>query len=150
MVRIRRDHEPPPSQGQQVVSPHHPQHPLVIHLHSSPAQLGTDSPIAIAPAMLQGDLLNRRPHLCLFLSWSLLLQRSVEARSTDAGQLTHALDTQAALQGHHFSDLLVDAVSPEAPLFRRRASIFCKAPLKKSTSSVFSARSRFRWRTCLR
>src|SRR5260370_17372094 len=65
-------------------------------------------------------------------------------------QLTHALDTQAALQGHHFSDLLVDAVSPEAPLFRRRASIFCKAPLKKSTSSVFSAKSCFRRRTCLR
>src|ERR1700740_2867962 len=111
MVRIRRDHEPPPSQGKQVVSPHHPQHPLVITFHYSPAQIRPNSPIAIAPAMLQGDLLNRRPHLCLFLSWSLLLQRSVEARSTDAGQLTPALHTQPPVQGHHFSDLLVDAVS---------------------------------------
>jgi hypothetical protein len=34
-------------------------HPVVIHFHSSPAQLGTDSPISIAPAMLQGDLLNQ-------------------------------------------------------------------------------------------
>lgn len=32
-------------------------------------------------------------------------------RSTDAGQLTHALNTQAALQGHHFSDSLVDVAS---------------------------------------
>jgi predicted nuclease of predicted toxin-antitoxin system len=29
------------------------------------------------------------------------------------------------------SDLVVDAISPESPLFWRRASIFCKAPLKK-------------------
>src|SRR5215471_13007816 len=100
--------------------------------------------------MFQGNLLNRRPHFGLFLGWPLLLQRSVETRSTDAGELTHALDSQVTLQGHHFSDLVVDAVSPEAPLFWRRASIFCKAPLKKSTSSVFSASSRSSLRTCLR
>jgi hypothetical protein len=94
--------------------------------------------------MFQGDLLNRRAYLRFFLGRSPLLQRSVKARATDTGQLTHALDTQTALQRHHFSDLVVDAVSPEASLFRRRASIFCKAPLKKSTSSVFSAKSCFR------
>ena len=34
-------------------------------------------------------------------------------------------------------------VRQPASLFRRRAPTFCKAPLKKSTSWVFSARSRF-------
>src|SRR5215471_3762955 len=138
-----RDHEASSSQGQQIVFPHHPQNPLVIHLHSPPAQLRTDPSVPIAAAMFQSNLLNPRPYLRLFLGWPLLLEKSVETCPAHSGQLTHALDTQAALQGHHFSDLLVDAVSPEASLFRRRASIFCKAPLKKSTSSVFSARSRF-------
>jgi len=41
------------------------------------------------------------------------------------------------------SDCMVDACSPEIPLFRRRASTFCKAHLKKSTSTVLFARSRF-------
>jgi len=43
-------------------------------------------------------------------------------------------------------DLVVDAISPEPLLRWRRASIFCKAPLKKYTSKVFSAKSCFkRW-----
>ena len=54
------------------------------------------------------------------------------------------------MQKHYFSDLLVDAVSPVSPRFWRRASTFCKAPLKKSTSRVFSANSRFSWLTSLR
>src|SRR5215471_13516440 len=37
----------------------------------------------------------------------------------------------------------VPAVSPDTLRFWRRAAIFCKAPLKKSTSRVFSASSRF-------
>ena len=69
-------------------------------------------------------------------------QRS-ERLVPDRNQLAHALDTQAALQKHYFSDLLEDPVSPVSPLFWRRASTFCKAPLKKSTSRVFSASSRF-------
>jgi hypothetical protein len=64
--------------------------------------------------------------------------------------MTHALDTQAALQEHHFPDLLVDAVSPESPRFWRRASTFCKAPLKKSTSMVFSASNRLSYRISFR
>jgi hypothetical protein len=93
-----RDHESPLSQGQQIVFPHHPQDPLVIHLHSSSPQLCTDPSIAIASAMFQGNLLNRRPYLRFFLGWSLLLQRSVEVRSAHSYQLTHALDSHAALQ----------------------------------------------------
>ena len=63
----------------------------------------------------------------------------------------HPLDTQGALYRHHFSDLLVDAVSPDLLLFWRRASISCKAPLKKfasSVSSVLSATTRFNRVTC--
>jgi hypothetical protein len=40
---------------------------------------------------------------------------------------------------HHLLDFVVDAFSPVIPLFRRRASTFCKAPLKKSSSMLFSA-----------
>jgi hypothetical protein len=83
-----RDHESPLSQGQQIIFPQHPQNPLVIHLHSSSAQLCTDPSIAIASAMFQSHLLNRGPYLRFFLGWSLLLQRSVEARSTHSCQLT--------------------------------------------------------------
>jgi hypothetical protein len=96
--------------------------------------------------MFHGNLLDEGSHLGFFFDWSLLFQRSIETSTTDRSQLTHALDTQAALQKHYFSDLLVDSVSPVSSLRRRRASIFCKAPLKKSTSRVFSAKSCFkRW-----
>src|SRR5262249_19015400 len=61
-----------------------------------------------------------------------------------------ALDTQAALPRHHFPDLVVDVGSPELLLRWRRASTFCKAPLKKSTSIVFSPTNRFSCRTCWR
>jgi hypothetical protein len=96
--------------------------------------------------MLQGNLLDEGSHLGLFFGRSLFLQRSIETSATDRNQLAHALNTQAALQKYYFSDLLVDSISPGSPLRRRRASTFCKAPLKKSTSKVFSASSRFsRW-----
>src|SRR6185437_15705375 len=57
-------------------------------------------------------------------------------------QLTHPIHTQAALHWHHFPDLVVDAFAPLLPSARRRASILCKAPCKKSTSSTFSASAR--------
>src|SRR3984893_17812013 len=93
--------------------------------------------------MLQGNLLDDRSHLGLFFVRSLLFQRSIETSATDRNQLAHALDTQAALQKHRSADLLEGPVSPVPPLFWRRASTFRKAPLKKSTSRVFSASSRF-------
>src|SRR6185369_13309127 len=83
----------------------------------------------------------------LFFDGQTLLQRAIEAGATYLGQLTHPFNTQAALQRHHFPDLVVDAFAPEPPLCWRRASIFCKAPLKKSSSSVFSASTRFSWLT---
>jgi hypothetical protein len=96
----------------------------------------------VTPAMLQSNLLDYRSHFRLFLRRMPFLQRAVETSATDRNQLAQALDTQAALQKHYFSDLLVDPSSPVSPLFWRRASTFCEAPLKKSTSRVFSATSR--------
>ena len=129
---------------------HDPHYAFVVDLHSSAAQLRGDSSIPATTTMLQGDLLDDRSHLGLFFGRSLLLQRSIETSATDGNQLAHALDTQAALQKHYFSDLLEDTVSPVSPLFRRRAVTFCKAPLKKSTSSVFSANSCFKRSISLR
>src|SRR3974377_801186 len=115
----------------------------MVHLHSSAAELRGDSSIPVTTTMLQGNLLDHRSHLGLFFGRSLPFHRSIETSATDRNQLAQALDTQAALQKHYFSDLLEDPASPVSPLFWRRASTFCKAPLKKSTSKVFSASRRF-------
>jgi hypothetical protein len=93
--------------------------------------------------MFQRNLLNQRPHFHVRFGGLSFLQRTVKAPATHRYQPTHALDTQAALRRHHFSDLFVDAISPEPLLRWRRASIFCKAPFKKSTSNAFSASRRF-------
>src|SRR3981189_2197063 len=95
--------------------------------------------------MLDSDLLNHAAHLQVFLDWCSVLQRTIKTRSADPGQLTHSLDAQAAFQRHHFLDFVVDASSPLMPLFWRRASTFCKAPLKKSSSNVLSTSTRFNW-----
>ncbi len=56
---------------------------------------------------------------------------AIVSRSDNLRQLTHSLDTHAALHRHHLPDLVGDAFSPELPFRWRRASTFCKAPLKK-------------------
>jgi len=94
--------------------------------------------------MFQRDLLNHGSHFHLLLHRQWLLQPPVEACPAHRSQLTQALDAQATLQRHPFPDLLVDAFSPDWLLAWRRASTFRKALLKKSTSSVFSARTRFK------
>src|SRR6185369_12830033 len=103
--------------------------------------------IAVAPPVLQHDLLNRSSYFHLFLHWLLLLQRAIEASATYLGQVAHPFNTQTALQRHHSPDLVVDAFAPVTSCSWRRASIFCKAPLKKSISKVFSANARFSWLT---
>jgi hypothetical protein len=40
------------------------------------------------------------------------------------------------LHGHQLPDLVVDAFSPDPAVFWRRASIFCKAPLKKGVEEM--------------
>ena len=91
---------------------------------------------SIAAPMLQRDLLNRRPYFHVFFHRPLLFQGSIEAGPADLAHLAHSLDTQAALHWHQLPDSVVDAFAPEPLLLRRRASTFCKAPLKKSTSST--------------
>jgi hypothetical protein len=85
----------------------------VVHLHSTPVQRCRNLSIAAATTIFQSDLLDRRSHFHLFLDRLLFFQRSVEASAAHRHHLTHALDTQTALQGHHFPDLVVDAISPE-------------------------------------
>jgi hypothetical protein len=108
----------------------------------SPAQFGSDPAVAIPPSMLDRDRLNRGPHLHILLRGPALLQRPIKPGATDLRELTHALDVEATLQRHHFLDLVVDAFAPERPVCWRRASTFCKAPLKKSTSNVLSTSTR--------
>src|ERR1700676_3052543 len=100
--------------------------------------------------MFQRDGVNRRPHFHVFFHRHLLLQGPVEARPADVRQPAHSLDTQAALHRHQLPDSVVDAFAPELLLLRRRASIFCKASLKKSTSSAFSPSTPFSSRISFR
>ena len=150
MAGVRGRHELLGLHSEQVVFSHDARHSFVIHQHPSAPQLRSHPPITVAPPMFQGDPLNGGPHFHAFFQRYLLFQRPIEARTADPRRLTHALDTQAALHRHYFADLLEDAVSPDLLPLRRRASTFCKAPLKKSTSSVFSASTRFRSRTSFR
>src|ERR1041385_6304736 len=63
---------------QQIVFPHQPQHPLVIHYHPQPmVQLKPYSPVSVTPAMLHYDLLDYRPHHHLFFVPTLLGKAAV-------------------------------------------------------------------------
>src|ERR1700752_2054582 len=93
--------------------------------------------------MLQKDLLNGCPQLQLFPIGFGLLKRPIKAGAAYLRQLTHPLHADCALQRHHFPDVGVDVLPPELFLWRRLASILCKAPLKKSSSRVLSANTRF-------
>src|SRR5215475_2048021 len=143
MVGFRGHHKLPWLHRQQIVVPHHPQHPLMIHRQSSRLQLPRHSPVAIATPMFYHHLLHRRTHQHLFSLRLLFRQAAVVACSTHAADVTHPFHTQSALHRHHFPDLVVDAFAPSFALPWRRASILCKAPCKKSTSSTFSASTCF-------
>src|SRR5689334_3495744 len=93
--------------------------------------------------MLHHDLLYRRAHQHFFFYRTVFLKAPVVPGTAHHRHLTHPFHTQTALHRHHFPDLVVDAFAPVLPLPWRRASILCKAPLKKSTSSTFSASTRF-------
>jgi hypothetical protein len=54
--------------------------------------------VTVAPSMFDSNLLNRRSHFHLLFDRVLLPKRTVEACPAHSRQLTHALDTQAALQ----------------------------------------------------
>src|SRR5260221_6184339 len=140
--RIRGHHEGARLNGHEIVFTHDPGDPLVIDEHPPTPQLRGDAAVAITPSMLDRDRLNRGPHLHILLDGRAGLEMPITAGATDLRQLTHPLDAQVALQRHHFLDLVVDAFTPERPVNWRRASTFCKAPLKKSTSRVLSTSTR--------
>src|SRR6476661_6468738 len=143
-----------PLQRQQIVFPHQPQHPLVIHRHPQLlVQLKPYPPVSVAPPMLHHDLLDHRPHHHLFFVRTLLGKAAVVSCPAHHRHLAHLLHTQtasclsffqlAALHTHYFLDLVVDSTPPALSLCRRRASTLCKAPRKKSTTSTFSAKAFF-------
>src|ERR1700688_537413 len=143
MFRIRSDDKPLRLNGQQIIVPHHPCHLFAVPLHASTVQFCGDPSIAVATTMFQSDLLNQRAHFRLFLCRFSLSQRPVETSATHRYQLTQVLDAKPALKGHHFLVVSVILFRPEPLLRWRRASTFCKAPFKKSTSIAFSASKRF-------
>jgi hypothetical protein len=127
---------------QQVVFSHQPLHTFVIHPQPALAQFQTYAPIAVALLVFGENPLDLGAHFHIFGGRFVLPQPAVKAGTTHPGQHAHSLDRQVALHRHQLPDSVVDAVSPGALLRRRRAPTFCKAPLKKSTSSVFSASRR--------
>jgi hypothetical protein len=150
VVRLGGRHEGLCGDGQQVVLAHQPRHSFVVDRHAAPLEFSGDPAISVTAAVLEGDLLDGRTELHLFLLRVAFGEKTIEPGPADPRQPAHRLHSKAALHGHHFPDLLVDAVSPEPVLDWRRASTFCKAPLKKSTSSVFSPSDCFSRATCSR
>ena len=73
VIGIRRHDEGPRLHRQQVVLAHDPRHALVVHQHPAPSQFRRDPPIAVAPPVLDGDLLNRRSHFHVLFHRHLLL-----------------------------------------------------------------------------
>src|ERR1700730_11340984 len=141
--RIGGGHKFPPANRQQIILAHDALYPLVVHRHAAILQFARDARAAQAPAMLESDLLHHRPHFGLLQLGRLFFQASVKSRPAHPCQITHPLHTQLALQLHYFPDLVVNASPPACARCWRRASIFRKAPLKKSTSKVLSANASF-------
>jgi hypothetical protein len=70
----------------------------VIHRHSSPPQFCCNAAVTVAPTMFDSNLLNHRSRFHFLFDRVLLPKTTVEACPAYFRQLTHALDTQAALQ----------------------------------------------------
>jgi len=85
----------------QIVFPHQARHPLVIHNQATTAKLPAYSPIAVAAAMLQRHLVNRRAHVHLFLHRSHRRKPAIKSRPAYPRQHARPLDRQTALQRHH-------------------------------------------------
>ncbi len=60
MIRVGCHHKRSWLHRQQVVLPHDPRHPLVIHQHSAATKLGCDASVAVTPTMFQHDPLKLR------------------------------------------------------------------------------------------
>jgi hypothetical protein len=75
MIGIRRHHESPRPNGEQVVCPHEPRHPFVVHQQAAPAHFRHDAPGDIPTPVFDGDPLNGRLHVHVFFHWLVRPQR---------------------------------------------------------------------------
>jgi hypothetical protein len=91
-------------------------YPFVIRDHSSKPQLSRHASIAVAPPMLQNNLLKGRSQGQLLLCRPASPQITIESSSADLRQMAHSLDAQAALQRHPCPYFVMDAFAPEAVL----------------------------------
>jgi hypothetical protein len=85
MLRIGRDDEGPWLDRQQVVFPHEPHHPVMVHQHPAATEFCRDAPVTIPTPVRDSDSLNGRPHLHVFCHRLVCLQRPVESRSAHLG-----------------------------------------------------------------
>jgi hypothetical protein len=85
----------------QVVFAHQPRHTLVVHNQAAAAQLPAHPPIAIATALFQHHLVNRRAHCHLFLRRRFGCEPAIKSCPAYPRQSAHPLDRQTALQRHH-------------------------------------------------
>src|SRR5882672_10442387 len=100
--------------------------------------------------MLDDKVLDSGSEVYLLFTLPSAPQVPIKSSSAHLPQLAHSLDTQTPLQRHPCSYFVVDALSPGISVCRRRAPTLCKACLKKSTSRVLFANSRFSLMICLR
>src|SRR6266404_1001317 len=140
---IRGQHKLAEPHRQQVVGPQHSQHTFVVNSHAAAVQFGRHPPVAVTAMVRQYDLLNGCPQGHFRLVRFALHQVPVIARPAHAGQIAHPLHRQIALLLRPRSDGGIDAEAPIAVLCWRPCLTLSKALLKKSFSSVFSARAAF-------
>jgi hypothetical protein len=70
----------------------------VVDKHSCSPQLSRYAPITITPLVLQGQVLNRRTHMHLFVVSVTRPQVAIESTFAYTRKLAHPLDAQTALQ----------------------------------------------------
>src|SRR5712664_1226334 len=137
------DHELLGLHGQQIIFPHDPHHSLVVDSHPPSTQLRRDSPVTVSATMFQSDLLNCRSYFHLFFHRVLFLQRPVEASAAHRHHLAHALDAEGCLATTSFLGSGGRCHLARAAAALASSRDLLQGTFEKSTSIVFSARSRF-------
>ena len=123
------------AQAEEIVLPHQPQHPLMVHKDAVAPQLSGYTPIAVA-AFVRHDLLNQVAELRVSAAGRDRFEAPVVTCSADSCEPTQPLNGGCALHlraPHHRVDDVVD-VGAELSPFRTLSS--CKARRKKSNSTA--------------
>jgi hypothetical protein len=142
ILRIGRDHEGPRLDRQQVVCPHEPHHPFVVHQQAAPPEFRCEAPVAI-PAPV-GD--GRSPqwpsaHPCL-LPWAGVLATTgrIPPGSPAPDDPSVRSSIRLASTSRPGCERRCLRASLSAPLASRLDSVH--GPFLKSTSKTFSANTR--------